>query len=315
MSPLTQSDLLDASLLEEVAQLRLVARRVPSGGRFADQPSRDRGAGIEFEDHRPYAPGDDLRSVDWALERRLGRVFVRLFEQQEDLPLYLLVDTSRSGYLEDPPRIVPAMARALAIEPALVALDEPFAALDVEGRVALRRSVRELLARAPGPRLLITHDPAEAFLLADRIHILEGGRVTQVGAPDEIRSRPNTPYAAALAGLNLLSGRNDGGRLTLDDSELELTTADAHTTGPVLITIHPNGVAVHLERPHGSPRNAWETELVAVEPLGEITRLTLAAPKGLAADVTPASVTAMDLRPGQRVWASVKATEVDVRPA
>ena len=115
--------------------------------------------------------------------------------------------------------------------------------------------------------------------------------------------------------MNLLSGSNHGGRLRLDGSDLELTTADAHTSGAVLITIHPNAVAVHLEQPHGSPRNAWATTLAAVEPLGEITRLTLSDPVPLAVDVTPAAVASMELRPGVELWASVKATEVEVRPA
>ena len=162
--------------------------------------------------------------------------------------------------------------------------------------------------------MLITHDPSEAFLLADRIHVLENGRITQVGTPDEIRRRPGTPYVAAVAGLNLLRGTNDAGRLTLEGGE-QLTTADHHTAGPVLITVHPNAVSVHLEQPHGSPRNAWRTTLAAVEPLGEITRLTVESPIPLGVDVTPASVGAMGLRPGVEVWLSVKATEVDVRPA
>lgn len=208
-----------------------------------------------------------------------------------------------------------ALARALAIDPAMVLLDEPLAALDVESRASLRRILAAHLADVEGPRLLITHDPSEAFLLADRIHVLEHGRITQVGSPDEIRRRPGTPYVAAVAGLNLLQGSNRGGRLSLDGSTQALTTADRHTDGPVLITIHPNAVSVHLERPHGSARNVWTTTLVAVEPLGEITRLTVEDPVRLGIDVTPASVGAMDLRPGTQVWLSVKATEVEVRPA
>ncbi len=297
--------------------LRLGARVLDDPGNGVFVPPPDRRVGVVFQQYLLFDHLDVLDNVAFGpaaagLSRRQAREaaapWLSLFDL-EDLAGRRPPDLS-GGQAQ---RV--AMARALAIDPLLVALDEPFAALDVEGRVTLRRAVREVLDRTAGPRLLITHDPAEAFLLADRIHVLEQGRVTQVGTPEEIRSRPRTPYAAALAGVNLLAGRNDGGRLSLADSDLQLTTADIHTTGPVLITIHPSGVAIHLTQPHGSPRNAWQTELVAVEPLGEITRLTLAAPHGLAADVTPASVTAMGLRAGQRVWASVKATEVDVRPA
>lgn len=104
MSILARSELVDPELFEAARRLHVSARRVAPRGRFADQRSRDRGMGLEFEDHRPYAPGDDLRAVDWHLERRLGRLFVRLFEQQEDLPMYLMPDVSKSQFLEDPPR-------------------------------------------------------------------------------------------------------------------------------------------------------------------------------------------------------------------
>ena len=85
-------------------RLRLVARSVPARGRFAEQRSRQQGAGIEFVDHRAYVPGDELRKVDWHLYRRLGKLFVRRFEEREDLPVYLLPDVSQSAFHGEPPR-------------------------------------------------------------------------------------------------------------------------------------------------------------------------------------------------------------------
>lgn len=115
-------DLLDAKFLDRVSRLRIIARNVPRGGRHAEQRSLDLGAGIEFKDYRPYTPGDDLRGVDWNLYRRLGKVFLRLFEEVEDLPLYLMPDTSRSMYLEDPPRARAGLQAALAL--AAIALQQ-----------------------------------------------------------------------------------------------------------------------------------------------------------------------------------------------
>lgn len=205
-----------------------------------------------------------------------------------------------------------ALARALAAEPDALLLDEPLAALDIASRARLRRTLAAHLADYPGPRLLITHDPTDAFLLADRIHVIEGGRLTQTGTPDDIRRHPATAYVAALAGVNLLTGTNSGGTLTLDHHRLTLHSADTHTSGPVLITIHPNAVALHAEQPHGSPRNAWPTTIAAVEPLGDITRITLDTPLPLSVDITPAATAALSLVAGSRVWASVKATEINV---
>ncbi len=109
------SELFDAEFLESLKTLRVIAGRVPPGGRFAEQRSKDLGHGIEFRDYRPYAAGDDLRSIDWNIYRRLGRVFLRLFEELEDLPLYLLPDVSESMYLEEPPRAKAGLRCALAL--------------------------------------------------------------------------------------------------------------------------------------------------------------------------------------------------------
>ncbi len=208
-----------------------------------------------------------------------------------------------------------ALARAMASEPRLLLLDEPLAALDIETRTQLRRGLQQHLDRYEGPRLLITHDPTDAFLLADRIYILEAGSVTQTGTPDEIRRQPATRYAAALAGLNLFSGVNDDGVVVLDNFDFTFASADTKTTGPVLLTIRPNAIALHGTEPHGSPRNSWRTTVATLEPLGDITRVVLDLPIPLSVDITPGAVAAMELRPGTELWASVKATELHLNSA
>ena len=207
-----------------------------------------------------------------------------------------------------------ALARALAVEPKLLILDEPLAALDIETRTLLRRTLAQHLSLYEGPRLLITHDPTDAFLLGDRIAVLEGGTITQVGSPDDLRREPATPYAAALAGLNLFSGTNRGGVLEIGQFDHRLSTADTKTEGPVLITIRPNAIALHESKPEGSPRNSWQTTVAHLEPMGDITRVVLDSPLPLSVDITPAATTALSLREQSRVWASIKATEVHVSP-
>lgn len=108
-------DLLSPGFLDSLQALRFTARRVPGGGRYAEQRSRDLGSGIEFRDFRPYVPGDDLRSIDWNIYQRLGRVFVRLFEEMEDLPIYLMPDVSQSMFFETPPRGLAGLRCALAL--------------------------------------------------------------------------------------------------------------------------------------------------------------------------------------------------------
>ncbi|MHC4954338.1 MAG: DUF58 domain-containing protein [Planctomycetota bacterium] len=105
----------DPEFLESLSGLRIVARRVPRHGRHAEQRSLDMGGGSEFRDYRDYAPGDDLRYVDWNVYRRLRHVVLRLFEELEDLPHYILPDVSGSMWAEDPPRAVPALKATLAL--------------------------------------------------------------------------------------------------------------------------------------------------------------------------------------------------------
>jgi molybdate transport system ATP-binding protein len=203
-----------------------------------------------------------------------------------------------------------ALARALASAPELLLLDEPLAALDVRTRLAMRRVLSEHLRAFPGPRLLITHDPTEAFTLADRILVLEAGSLTQVGTADDIRLRPRTRYVAELAGSNLFVGVADEGSVDVGGHVLQI--ADRFIAGPVTVTVRPSAVTVHLVRPAGSPRNVWETVVDLLEPIGDRVRLLTGAPLPLTVEITAESAVALGLGPGVPVWVAVKATEVEV---
>ncbi len=202
-----------------------------------------------------------------------------------------------------------AFARALVTDPEVLLLDEPFSALDITARTGLRRMVGDHLSGYSGARLLITHDPAEAFLLADELVILEEGLVVQTGTADEIRLRPSTRYAADLAGVNLLVGSASGHVMVVDGQPLVI--ADG-VEGRVIATIHPRAISIHLDRPGGSPRNSWATTIRYVDHHSDRVRIQTAGPIPLTAEVTPAAQYSLNLYPGTSVWLSVKATEINV---
>jgi molybdate transport system ATP-binding protein len=204
-----------------------------------------------------------------------------------------------------------ALARALVTDPDLLLLDEPLSALDVTTRAELRHTLAEHLAEFEGPRLLITHDPTEAFLLADRIHVIEDGAITQSGTPGDILMRPQTRYAADLAGSNLIEGTARSGEVEVGEHRLRV--ADEVPDGPVLVTIHPNAVSIHTRRPEGSPRNTWATTVERIEGLGPRVRLRTGAPLPLTAELTPAARDELGLAPGSAIWVAVKATEIGVQ--
>ncbi len=108
-------ELFDAQFVNAIRQLRIAAKQVPRGGRHAEQSSVQLGAGQEFRDFRPYVAGDDIRRIDWNLYRRTGELFVRLFEETRDLPVYILLDVSDSMFFETPPRADAGRKAAAAV--------------------------------------------------------------------------------------------------------------------------------------------------------------------------------------------------------
>ena len=105
-----------------------------------------------------------------------------------------------------------SLARALATDPRLLLLDEPLAGVDVTARGQIRSLLREVADGFDGVVVLVAHDPLDALTLADRVAIIEGGRLTQEGTPDQIRSAPRSPYAADLVGVNLFTGALESAR-------------------------------------------------------------------------------------------------------
>jgi molybdate transport system ATP-binding protein len=206
-----------------------------------------------------------------------------------------------------------ALARALAIDPRLLLLDEPLAALDASARGAVRRDLKRHLASFAGIRIVITHDPLEAVALADRLVILERGRVVQTGSPAEVTQRPRSRYVADLVGVNLLRGTAASGQVALSGGAV-LQSADG-VDGDVFAVIHPRAVALHRARPEGSPRNVWRGRASALDFQGDRVRVGVEGEMPIVAEVTPAAVKELDLAEGGEVWVSVKATEITVYPA
>jgi len=217
-----------------------------------------------------------------------------------------------------------AVARALAAEPRLLLLDEPMAALDVAAAPALRQLLRTVLRAQRRSAVLVTHDVLDALVLADRVVVLDGGRVVEHGRTRDVLACPRSAFAARVAGLNLVAGTVDGhGLRTADGAHVAgLLDAACVAGAPAVAVFSPAAVAVHTHPPGGSPRNTVKVVIAAVEPRGELARVSAARVSavpgsggaGLMADVTTASVAELELVPGARAWFAVKATEVAIHP-
>ncbi|MEU6403197.1 ABC transporter ATP-binding protein [Streptomyces sp. NPDC046985] len=207
-----------------------------------------------------------------------------------------------------------ALARALAVGPRLLLLDEPLAALDARTRLEVRAGLRRHLAEFEAVAVLVTHDPLDAMVLADRLVVVEHGRIVQEGAPSEVARRPRTDYIAQLVGLNLYRGQATGHTVRLPDGPAVAVTEKL--SGPVFVAFPPDAVTLHGERPAASrARNLWRCEVAGLQTHGDRIRADLTGELDLAADLTTVAAAELDLRPGAAVWATVEAARTHAYPA
>jgi molybdate transport system ATP-binding protein len=309
-----------STLLRALAGLQpLTGGRVVLDGAVLDDPAvgvlvppERRPCGMVFQDYLLFPHLSVGANVAFGLRSRgtpkaeAGRQALRWLERMG----LAGQATMRPGLLSGGQAQRVALARAMAVDPRLLLLDEPMAALDVGQRGSVRHQLRRHLQEFGGSCVMVTHDPLDAAAVADRLVILEEGRVAQEGTLESITTRPRTEYVAELSGLNLLRGRAAGTGLEIEGG---MTLQTAHpATGEVLAVIAPRDIALYLDPPSGSPRNTWATRVDAVHLLGNRARVHLDGPVRVAAEITTLSLSTLGLTEGASVWASVKATQIDV---
>ncbi len=286
----------------------------PERAKFAE--SRQRSIGVVFQDRLLFEHLSALENVAFGLRSRGARRADARRTASEWLARFGLASfaSARPTELSGGQAQRVALARALAFEPRLLLLDEPLAALDATTHAEVRRDLRRHLATLDIPKIMVTHDPVEAISLGDRIVVLEAGRVTQSGSPDDVRVRPRSRYVADLVGINLLRGVLAGGAIELAGGHTVAVAADSSQGGAVAATLHPRAITIHRERPMGSARNTWQTTIDDVDDEGERVRVRVGVPVPLAVEVTPSACAELGLRAGLVCWISFKATEVSLLP-
>ena len=297
--------------------------RIVLDGAVIDDPDADvfvepelRPIGFVFQDYVLFEHLSVLENVAYGLRARgVGKADARERAGQ------WLDRMSIAGYASERPGSLSggqaqrvALARALATNPRLLLLDEPLAALDVGTRAAVRRDLRQHLETFEGMRLIVTHDPVDAHSLADRVVVLEDGRVAQAGTLAEVTAHPRTRYVADLVGVNLVAGEVVAGVLTTA-SGARVVIADA-ADGPTLASIRPHSVLVARGEASGtSARNTWAGSIVDVDRLGERVRVVIDGELPLTAEITAAALDELHLGVGDLVHVSVKATDIEVAPS
>jgi iron(III) transport system ATP-binding protein len=205
--------------------------------------------GMVFQDYALFPHLDVEGNVGFGLARRAADERRALVQRTLELVGLQHKAASYPHELSGGERQRVALARALAPEPELVLLDEPFSSLDASLRADLRREVELILRDAGATALLVTHDQEEALSLADRLAVMNEGRIVQVGAPVEVYGRPATRWAAQFVGeVNVLSGRARG-----EGVETELGVFDLPTpaTGTVHVAVRPEQLQLRADE-HGN---------------------------------------------------------------
>jgi molybdate transport system ATP-binding protein len=286
----------------------------PSANTFVEPDHRP--IGFVFQNYRLFEHMSVLENVAYGLRarkvpkadaRRAGREWlerVGLIDYADERPRSLSGGQAQRA----------ALARALAPNPRLLLLDEPLAALDAGTRSSVRRDLRRHLETFDGMRLLVTHDPVDAYALADRVAILDAGRVIQAGTLSEVTAHPRSRYVADLVGVNLVTGFVTDGVLTTE-AGARVVIADA-LPGLSFSVIRPHSIALVREPPVGSSaRNTLIGTIAEIDRLGDRVRIGIDGQLPLTAEITVAALEALQLRPGDGVHASVKATDIEVYPA
>ena len=297
--------------------LRAVAGLTPAAGTLRindidviDRPPARRGVGWVPQDGALFPHLTALDNVAFGLRGRRGRAAA-----QQWLDRFGIGELAhrRPAQLSGGQAQKVALARALAREPAVLLLDEPLAALDVEARTDVRRSLRAHLGAFAGVTMLVTHDAVDVMTLASRVLALDAGAVVQDATVSEVTTAPRTPWLAALMGSNGFYARTDGGALALDDGgTLVAAEMPAGAGVEVLAVVPAHAVTLHRHRPEGSARNVWPATVRDLALVGGRVRVTLDGTPAVLAEVTTASAADLGLGEGVGVWASVKATEVTV---
>jgi tungstate transport system ATP-binding protein len=210
-----------------------------------------------------------------------------------------------------------SLARAFALQPEILFLDEPFAALDVPTRQSLFGDMVNILQETKLTTVLVTHDRNEAQTLAHRIIMLMNGKIIQAGTPKEIFSSPVNEDVAKFVGMeNVLEGKIVSNRDSVVDIKLNSHVIEGISplpTGEIVnICIRPEHITLSLTRSSSSARNVFSGKITSMIAAGSLVRVSLDSGFPLVALITRLSADELKLEIGATVYASFKATAIHI---
>ncbi len=299
-------------LLETIAGFhRPDSGAIRIGGRdvTSAQPEA-RQVGLIFQDYALFPHMSVARNVQFACRGDPRRAHALLSK----LGLAPLADRKPASLSGGEKQRV-ALARALAMDPRLFLFDEPLSAQDAPTRDVLRDELKSLLRQLGLPAVYVTHDQSEALVLADRLAVMDGGAMVQMGTPSEVFNAPANEFVARFVGVETVL---EGSAAPASDGDIRISLGnrEIHAVGNgasrhVLVCIRPENVVISRSRnADSSVRNQFDARVAGVSALGHFFKITLDCGFPLTAYVTRQSYLELDLKPGGAVVAGFKATAI-----
>jgi sulfate transport system ATP-binding protein len=204
-----------------------------------------------------------------------------------------------------------ALVRALAAQPRVLLLDEPFGALDARVRQELRQWLRRLHDDVGVTSIFVTHDQEEAFEVADQVVVVRAGRVEQMGSPEEVFEHPANAFVMDFLGqVNVFHGRVQSGRAILGHVEVACPEYAHHEGRPAMVYVRPHELDIDRTADGASSLRA---KVLHVNPAGSVTRVQLHAPesdRAIHVDVSPSRYAELSLKAGDVVYVSPRRVRV-----
>lgn len=301
--------------------LRLIAGLTPlDGGRIClngrdvtDLPPQKRGTGFVFQNYSLFQHMTAAQNIGFGLELRHVPRRDRERRVNEMLALIGMADlgSRMPSQLSGGQQQRVAVARALAHQPDVLLLDEPFGALDVKIRSQLRENLRSIQRRLNVTAILVTHDQEEAFELADRIGVIDGGHLLEVGTPDQLYREPQHRFTAAFLGCaNLLPARRNGTRIHVGARDLPVPAHTDHLSGQeVEMLLRPEAVDLALTPDDLDGGLLGQARVETITFAGALERVTIRLNEWenpVQVVMSPDRARRLALRPGDVVWAGVR---------
>jgi molybdate transport system ATP-binding protein len=281
-------------------------------------PASDRPVGLVTQDYALFPHLSVLENVAFGLRAggsAAGAARTRAVAMLERLGIGELAPR-RPGSLSGGQQQRVALARALVLEPALLLLDEPLSALDLQARREVRAELRTMLATLSCVTIYVTHSPLEALAFGDQIAVLEAGRLAQWGSGAELLRHPRSPYVAEFMGLNFFQGTIESrseGLARVRTAGGTISVVDPGGDAAVYLAVDPRDITLHAEAPGGSTQNIFRgpvLEMLPEPPRGERVRIILGTEPPLVAEISRPALEVLALQEGREVFAAFKAVGV-----